>query len=84
MKTQGGEIKLFDLNGAELLEAAKTVTQIEPEKVLKAYGAVWAHARALSELKPESASNSRQDLLLHPSKDGVEYVARLYLGSTLD
>lgn len=79
LKTQGGEIMLFDLNGAELLEAAKTVTEIEPEKVLKAYGAVWAHARALSELKPESASKSKQDLLLNVSKDGVEYVARLYL-----
>lgn len=79
LKTQAGEIMPFDLSGAELLDAAKTVTDVEPEKVLKAYGTVWAHTRALSELKPETASKSRQDLLLNVYKDGVEYVAQIYL-----
>lgn len=79
LKTQSGEITLFDLSVPEMLEAAKAVTEIEPEKVIKAYGTVWAHTRALSELKPESASKSRRDLLLNIRKDGVEYIAQLYL-----
>jgi hypothetical protein len=79
LKTQSGEITLFDLSVPEMLEAAKAVTEIEPEKVIKAYGTVWAHTRALSELKPASVSKSRRDLLLNIRKDGVEYIAQLYL-----
>lgn len=79
LKTQSGEIMPFDLSVPEMLEAAKAVTEIKPENVIKAYGTVWAHTRALSELKPESASKSRQDLLLRIRKDGVEYIAQLYL-----
>lgn len=79
LRTRSGEIMLFDLNVPEMLEAVKTVTETEPEKVIKAYGTVWAHTRALSELKPESASKSRQDLFLNIRKDGVEYIAQLYL-----
>lgn len=79
LKTQSGEIMPFDLGVSEMLEAAKAVTEVEPEKVIKAYGTVWAHARALSELKPETASKNRQDLLLNPRKDAVEFVAQLYI-----
>ncbi|QAY84643.1 hypothetical protein [Pseudomonas arsenicoxydans] len=79
LKTQSGEIMLFDLSVPEMLEAAKSVTETGPEEVIKAYGTVWAHTRVLSELKPASASKSRQDLFLNISKDGVEYIAELYL-----
>src|SRR5258707_654636 len=47
LKTQSGEIMLFDLSVPEMLEASKAVTETEPEKVIKAYGTVWAHTRAL-------------------------------------
>lgn len=79
LKTQSGESMLFDLSVPEMLVAANAVTEIETDKVIKAYGTVWAHARALSELKPESASKGRQDLLLNIRKDGVEYIAQIYL-----
>ena len=46
----------LELGVPEMLDAAKAVTEIEPEKVIKANVTVWACARALNELKPETTS----------------------------
>jgi hypothetical protein len=79
LKTQSGEIMPLELGVPEMLDAAKAVTEIEPEKVIKANVTVWACARALNELKPETTSQNRRDLLLNLRKDGVEHVAQLYI-----
>lgn len=77
--TENGEVALFELDMLDMLAAAPTATQMKPEKVVKAIGTIWSHTLALSALKRESAPDSWQDLLLNVRKEGVEYVAELYL-----
>jgi hypothetical protein len=79
LKTQSGEIMPLELGVPEMLEAAMAATEIEPEKVIKAYGAVWACARALNELKPETTSrcgrSAQQDV--HGGFQATTAVGRL-------
>ncbi|MFV8514815.1 hypothetical protein ACNRBV_26130 [Ralstonia pseudosolanacearum] len=77
----GTGIHLFNMTASEMLAAAKNVADMKPEDVVKAYGTVWTHVRALSELRPDAQSKLKRESCLHASRDGVEYVANLYLES---
>lgn len=77
----GRDMNPFGMNVSEMTEAAQHVTSIKPEDVIKAYGTVWTHVRALSEIRPDAKSKSKSDLCLHPLKDSVEHVADLYLAA---
>jgi hypothetical protein len=81
-KTRDGrEIQPFDMSVAEMREAVKDVADRGPDDVVKAFGTVWTHVRALSEIRPDAQSNFKRDLCLHASTDGVEHVAELYLAA---
>jgi len=81
-KTRDGRsIEPFQMNVPEMMEAAKDVVELKPEDVAKAYGQVWTHVRALSELRPDAKSTLKMKSCLHASKDGVEYVADRYLAA---
>lgn len=77
----GRDIQPFNMTVADMLEAAKDVIETKPEDIIKAYGAIWTHVRALSEIRPDAKNKQKQDLLLHATKDGVEYVASLYIAA---
>ncbi len=81
LSSPDGDIYPFGMTVSEMTKAAQRVTDIKPDDVIKAYGTVWTHVRALSEIRPDAKSKSMRDLCLHPLKDSVEHVADLYIAT---
>jgi hypothetical protein len=77
----GATINPFNMKVPELEKVADNVEDVSREALFKAYGTVWKHVRALSEIRPDAPSELRRDLMLHAWKDGVEDVAYVYLAA---
>ena len=75
----GKDVNPFELRVPELNEAVKDIVDLEPKKVLKAFGTIWSHTRVLDEIRSAETPQFRKELCFHPSDDGLSYVAQLYL-----
>ena len=60
----GREVQPFDMNLAEMTEAANRLTDAKAEDVVKAYGMIWTHVRAMSEIRPDAQSKFKRESFL--------------------
>jgi hypothetical protein len=77
--TEGNSIALFELPPAEFSEKAKTIRDVDSEKLIRAYGTIWIHDRAFTELRLGEKGYSHREYWLEVVIQALEGVATEYL-----
>jgi hypothetical protein len=75
----GKWVSPFDLNPEEFLKAIPAVKDEPARKLKKAYGTLWVHVRALSELMSEKKMPEQAEHYMHPSDEILSSIANDYL-----
>lgn len=69
----------FDLEPEEFLKAIPTIKDEPAKKLKKAYGMLWVHSRALTELMTEKKMPQQAEYYMHPCDEILNSIANDYV-----